>query len=155
MKRTLKATLIGTVLLTAGGAGLAIAGPGNCEMRGGKMGGAPYGYMRALQQLDLSSEQQEKLRELLSAQKSQMKERRQARRDNKEALREAMQGNADDATIQKLAEAKGAEVTAMIIRRAEMKKQINAILTPEQREELAAMPGPEFDGRGYRGRDHW
>jgi Spy/CpxP family protein refolding chaperone len=155
MKLTLKATLIGAALLAVSGAGLAIAGSDSCHMHGAKMGGAPHGYMRSLQQLDLSNEQQEQLQALVTTQKSQMKEQRQDMRDKREALREAIQNNADDATIQKLAETMGGAVTARIIQSAEMKKQVDAILTAEQREELAAMPKPECGGCGHHGKHHW
>lgn len=151
MNRKLKATLIGGTLLTLTGAALAFGGPdGDCGRHGGKGGDGPaaFGQMRAIQQLDnLSSEQQAQLDALRQSQQSLRLAQRQAMKENHKALREALQNNADAETIKRLAEAKGQAVTAMIMQRAEMKRKVDAILTEEQRKALAAMPQRAFDDR--------
>jgi len=138
MNKITKSTLIGTVLLAVAGSALAFGGgPGSCDKRGGPMQG--------IWQLDnLTTAQQDQLTDLRRTQRASMRSQRDAMADNRDALRTAIKNGAPAETIQKLAEAQGAAVTAMIIHRAEMKKKVDAILTEEQRKELVSMKTVNF-----------
>jgi len=134
MNKATKSIMIGTALLATVGSAYAFGGQGNCDRRGGPM--------QAVQQLDnLTIEQRDQLSDLRRTQRDSMRAQRDAMSDNRDALRAAMRNGADAGIIKKLAEAQGAGVTAMIIHRAEMKKKVDAILTEEQRKQLANM-GP-------------
>ena len=137
MNKTTKSILVGTTLLAIVGSASAFAGPGNCNKRGGPM--------QAVQQLNnLTIEQRDQLNNLRNTQRASMRAQKDAMSDNRDALRAAIRSDADAETIKKLAEAQGAAVTAMIIHRAEMKKKVDAILTEEQRKQLANMAATNF-----------
>lgn len=158
MNSKAKAVLIGTTLLAAAGTAFAFGGPGNCDLRGGSMGrmggGGPFGgQMQGFNQIEnLTSEQRTQLRNLRRSQRDTMQSLRNAMMDNHTAMNDAMADGADSATIQKLAEARGATVTNMGIQHAEMKKKLDAILTEEQRNSLAAMDFSHFGQHQMGGR---
>jgi Spy/CpxP family protein refolding chaperone len=142
MKSTTKALLLGTTLFVTagstiafGGPGGRFGGPGNCDMRGGPQ---KSNLMRGFNQIgDLSSEQRDQLQDLRRAQRDVMRSQRDAMQTNHVAMQDALEDGADSATIEKLAQQRGASVAAMTIQRAEMKRKVDAILTEEQRETLA------------------
>lgn len=149
MKRTNKAliaVLAGSLLLGGTGAALAFGGhPG--------MGGCDRGSMmsmRAIPQLDnLTDEQRNQLDTLRKVQRDAMRKQRDTMSDAREELHAAMSKGADIATIRKLAEKQGAQVTAMIVARAEMQQKLEAILTPEQRTQLKEKAPQRFGGMGH------
>lgn len=164
MNKKTTAILFGSALLIATGTVFAFGGPGNCEQRSGsmgsmgamgKMGGGQFGgQMQGFSQIEnLTSEQRTQLRDLRRSQRDSMRSLRDAMSDNHVAMRDAMEDGADSATIQKLAEARGATVTTMSIQHAEMKKKVDAILTEEQRNSLAAMEPSRF-GKYQMGNRH-
>lgn len=137
MKTLTRNLLIGTALaaISVG----AIAGPGmggrfgDCDKRQGG-----HGPMGALSQLDnLTDQQRDQLSTLRNNQRDAMRATMQAMRDGRQELRDAVHNGADDATITAIAEKNGDIATAMMLQFADMKKQIDAILTEEQRQQLA------------------
>ena len=158
MKRKTKSILFGTALLAATGTVLAFGGPGNCEQHAGGMGkmGMSGGSMQRFNQIEnLTNEQRAQLNELRKSQRDTMRSMRDAMSDNHAAIRNAMKDGANDATIQQLAEARGAAVTDMTLKRAEMKKKIDAILTEEQRNSLAAIEPSPFGKHRMGGHHNW
>lgn len=145
MKRskTLIAVLAGSLLLGGTGAALAI-GKGGCDR-----GGNP---MRAVMQLDnLTEAQRSQLDSLRQEQREAMRQQMEGAREARRELHEAMAQGADAATLRPLAEKQGARVTAMILARAEARQQVEAILTPEQREQLKQQRAQRSKERGERG----
>ena len=131
------AVAAGALVLTSGLAGLALAGPG----RGGEHGGMGPGMgprlHAALRHLDLSDTQKEQIKAKLEA--AALKALLDAPNPNKEAVGEA--------TI-RLHEHRQAVKAEMERTRAE----IEALLTPEQREKLAEMRERRQERRERRGR---
>lgn len=166
MNKTTKAILLGTALIAATGTALAFGGPGNCDKRGGAMGqmgsmgpmngGGPFGgQMRGqgFNQIEnLTTEQRTQLRDLQRDKRDTMRSLRDAMSDNHIAMRDAMEDGADSATIQKLAEARGATVSTMTVQHAEMQKKMDAILTEEQRNSLAKADFSKFGNHQMGGR---
>jgi Spy/CpxP family protein refolding chaperone len=98
------------------------------------------GPMQAVWQLDLSEEQQEQLSVLMQEKRKGVRDRKLEKREARKALREAMTAEPYDAErVKQLAEAQGAAVTERILKRAETRQQIRALLTPEQLTELDRM----------------
>ena len=98
------------------------------------------GPMQAVWELDLSEEQQEQLSALMLEKRKGLRERMLAKRETRTALREAISAEPYDAErVKQLAQAQGAAVTERIIKRAETRQQIRALLTPEQLAELDEM----------------
>ena len=126
MNKKTKAILLGSVLLAATGTALAFGGPGNCDQRGGPMGamGMGGGGPFGGQMQGFSQ-----IENLTSEQKDQLTELRQTQRASMQAQHEAM-------TTQ----------------HAEMQKKVDAILTEEQREQLAAMQSSNFGHGPWGGR---
>lgn len=96
--------------------------------------------MRELAQLDLSKEQRKQLQTLMDEKRKTMHEEMRTKRETRQALREAMIAepyNADK--VRQLAEAQGERVTARILKKAETRQQILAVLTDEQRAKLDSL----------------
>lgn len=152
--KTIAMLLAGTMLL--GGTGAAMAGKhydrGHCDKRGEfSHQGIP---MKALKRLDtLSDEQRDQIKTLFREQRDKMRDLRDAMQDNREDLYEAMQNNSDEKTLLKLAEKQGDLVTDMIMNRIQQRKQLNAILTAEQRETLQKMQKRRMEKRRDRDDD--
>jgi Spy/CpxP family protein refolding chaperone len=149
MKRTNKilVTVLAGSLLLGGGAALAFGGHpgmGGCD-RGGMMSS-----MRGMPQLDnLTDAQRSQLDTLRKEQRDAMRKQMDAMGDARDELRAAMDKGADTATIRKLADNQGAQIANMIVARAEMQQKLEAILTPEQREQLKSQRGQRFGGMGH------
>lgn len=134
------AVAAGALVLTSGLAGLALAGPG----RGGEHGGMGPGMgprlHSALRHLDLSDTQKEQIKAKLEAAKPNL----QALRDQGKVDRDALKALLDAPNPDKQAVG---EATIRLHEhrqavRAEMERtrtEIEALLTPEQREKLAEM----------------
>lgn len=159
MKRSTKhlaAILAGTLLLSGTGAALAYGGghfgKDDCRHSGGAA-------MHGLKRLDnLSDEQRDQIKGIMRGQRDVMRDRMTDMRDSRMALRDAMQKGADEATLRPMAEKQGAMVTEMIMARAKVRNQIQAVLTEEQRQQLEQMRNERWDddddddrrGHGYR-----
>ncbi|MBL8112258.1 MAG: Spy/CpxP family protein refolding chaperone [Acidobacteria bacterium] len=150
------AVAAGALVLTSGLAGLALAGPGG-PGRGGEHGGMGPGMRpglhAALRHLDLSDTQKEQIKAKLEAAKPNF----QALRDQGKLDRDALKALLDAPNPDKQAVG---EATIRLHQhreavRAEMERtraEIDALLTPEQREKLADMRERRQERRERRGR---
>lgn len=137
MKRTttrrLTTAAVALGLLLAGGA--AFAGQG---LRGGRDGAPGRGLRAAMANLDLTSEQNEKLKQLLAAERARLEPLRQEGRTLREALRaSAGAPDADPAAVGTAFLKVRAHRTAMREGREASRAKLEAVLTPEQRARLA------------------
>jgi len=104
-----------------------------CGGHGGKFGPDGYGPMRAIYHLDnLSDDQRKQLDGLRDKQRKEFEQTRNERRE----LHDAMAKATDAKTLRPLAEKQGKLVTEMIMKRQEMRSEVEKILTPEQRSQL-------------------
>jgi Spy/CpxP family protein refolding chaperone len=110
--------------------GGATGGPGSDRgMRGG------MGSDRLMQQLDLTEEQQAKIKAIQEESQPQMQEARKALQNATQALQEAIEDGTDDqiiAAAKALGEATGKEA----LLKAKTGRKVNAVLTPEQQAKL-------------------
>jgi protein CpxP len=138
--------VIGLSALLISGAGTALAFGGPKGHHGCDRDGR-HSPMAALSQLeDLTDEQKDQLREIRKAARDAMRDARDEMRDNREALHDAMVDNADLETIRQLADKQGDRIARMIVLRAEIRDNINSVLTEAQQEQLSDLRGP---GRGF------
>jgi Spy/CpxP family protein refolding chaperone len=167
MKTSTKTLLLATVV--AGGiaaAGVHAAPPGTgCGYGPGATGMGPHGmgfggpgmghgphrmepearieHMADI--LDLTKEQRDKVRAIVDKSTPQTCELRDKMTDNRKQLHTLMQqGNAKEADVRKLADAQGKLLADMIVQRTKVRNEINAVLSPEQREKLQQ----RFEQRG-------
>ncbi len=142
--------LMAGTLLFATTAAVAFGPAGNCG------GDKP---MAAVYRLNtLTDSQRQQLDALREQRRSVMLEMRKSRSGERQQLREAVRSG-DPATLRPLAERYGQRVADRLVRQAEMRQQIMAILTPEQRQELDRMAAerrgrwnrPAKGGQGQRG----
>lgn len=99
-----------------------------------------FKMMRVLSKLDLSEAQQQELQALMEQKREMFKSQKEAQREARKALHDAMIAEPYDAAqVHQLAEAQGKAVTARILMRAQTQQEIHALLTPEQRTELATL----------------
>ena len=96
-------------------------------------------YKAAYRVDGLTDQQRKQLDALFDANQDAMYAKMKSWRADSRALREAMRNNADAATIKPLAQKEGEHVAEMIVQRAELRSKIDAVLTPEQRKQLAQM----------------
>ena len=152
MKSTNKRiAIIGLSVLLISSAGTALAFGGPKGPHGGCDRGQGRSPMAALSQLDdLTGEQKQELKVIRSSARDAMRDLKDEMQDNRRDLRDAMQENADLKTVRALAEKQGDQVARMIVLRAEIRNQVNQVLTEEQREALADLRGPGM-GFGHRG----
>jgi Spy/CpxP family protein refolding chaperone len=92
--------------------------------------------------LDLDETQQQEIENIVSAAKPEIDTLRERAEANREAMHEldVNDGN-HDARLNVLASEKGAIATEHALLHGRLKSEINAVLTPEQRQELAASAG--------------
>ena len=102
--------------------------------------------------LDLSDSQEQQLAELFNQRWQERQKIRAERQDGRDERRAAMRsGELDEAEIRALA-AERAELRAdRMVERAEMKKQVYAILTPQQQEKADALRNTRVGGGKVRG----
>lgn len=122
-------------------------GPGGC-------GGGP-GMMRAMQTLDLTTEQQQAINTITSQQREKMQAHWQQMQDIRKALHEqATATNYDAAKVRELADTKAKLHAEMTVQRNATMHQIRQQLTEEQVEKLDSLQQSGFGpGRG-RGMGH-
>lgn len=139
-KRRWPVLATGVLLVALGGTALAF-GPD----------GAPrgHGLLGAVYQLEgLTDTQRQQLDALRDRQRTAAKEQREAWRSERQALRKALRDGADPATIRPLAERQGQRVAERIVKRAELRQAVEAILTPDQRQALAKALENRRSGKG-------
>jgi Spy/CpxP family protein refolding chaperone len=94
------------------------------------------------QKLDLDETQQQEIENIVSAARPEIDALRERAEANRKAMHEldVNDGN-HDARLNVLASEKGAIATEHALLHGRLKSEINAVLTPEQRQELAASAG--------------
>jgi Spy/CpxP family protein refolding chaperone len=96
--------------------------------------------MRAVRKLDLNEEQQAQLRGLMESRREVFRDQMRTLQETRKAMQDAMNAEPYDAArVQQLAEAQGAAVTGMILKRAQTWQEIRSVLTPGQRAELNSL----------------
>lgn len=152
------APVVGAVMVATAGTALACSSHGGRD--GGPMGASFHERMpyKSVYRVDgLTDKQREKLDALFDANQDAMYTKMKSWRKDSRELHDAIRNNADAATIKPLAQKEGDHVAEMIVQRAELRTKIDAILTPEQRKQLADMSQrpQRRDGEGddFRGRN--
>lgn len=162
MNRSIKTLLIaaavaGGVAATAayaappgGGCGYGNYGAGFGPGMGGRGGMDPEIRVdRLAARLDLSAEQREQVRAIVDKAQPEALALRDKLGDNRQQLQALMrQGDAKESEIRKLAEAQGKLHTDMIVQRTKLHSAIDAVLTPEQREQFRQMGPGRGPGKG-------
>lgn len=139
-----KSFLVITVLAAALAGGLALDSP--------QVNAAPYGdaprwergerpertgerfLARMTKTLDLSGEQQEKIKAIMEEHRTKVAPLRQSLGENRDKLRQVAKADTfDEAAIRTLAASQATAKTELMVERARVKNQIHAVLTPEQR----------------------
>jgi Spy/CpxP family protein refolding chaperone len=89
---------------------------------------------RMTEVLNLSAEQQEKIKAIMDEHHAKVAPLRQSLDENRDKLRQAAKADTfDEAAVRTLATSQAATKTELMVERARMQHQINALLTPEQR----------------------
>ena len=137
MKRKTIVILAVAVVLVIGGV-FAIAqravhrGFGGHGMHGGQ------GAMMMLRRLDLSSDQQAKVKEIFEANKGTVQPLREQLKANHDKLA-ALGGSFDEGQVNAIAKEQGELMSQMIVARQKVKSQIFAILTDDQKAKAAQL----------------
>jgi len=96
--------------------------------------------------LDLEQAEQQKIENIVSAAKPEIDALRERAETNRKAMRELDVNDSNhDARLRELASEKGAIATEQALMHGRLKSEINAVLTPEQRQELATSAGKMRD----------
>jgi len=112
-------------------------------------------FDRMADRLDLTEEQRDQVKELMSAKRDQMKD---MRKENKESRKAFAQLNPNDANyeaeVQRFAELAASKASAMVKMRAEQRQEMSKILNEEQMEEYAEMKQKWGDrgGKHHKGK---
>jgi periplasmic protein CpxP/Spy len=133
-----KSTFLGLALVSAlavGGA--SVAGIANADGWHGQHGGS---QMMMLHNINLSDAQRASIKQIMSSSREQGKALRQALRQQRDAF-EAMTPNAVgyQAAAASLAKAEGQATQERVLRMANLRAQIYAVLTPAQQSQVAAL----------------
>ena len=138
MNKRNKLIIASALLIGAIGAGGIAFGEGRHHGGGSfGFGPGPERIERMAGKLDLSDEQRDAIRAIADKARPSFREYGDSLRDNREKLRELAQADdADQAAIRALADAQGDTMADMIVLRTDLMREVRAVLTPEQREEL-------------------
>jgi len=130
----LTAALIGGLFCQPAPAGAAPFGDGPKWGHGeGREGNGERFLARMAKDLDLSGEQQEKIKVIMEEHRAKVAPLRQKLDDSREKLREASRAGAfDEAAVRSLAADQASVKTELTVERARMQSQVHALLTPEQ-----------------------
>ena len=137
--------LLPTILMAtmlAGGASLALAerdpwggGPGHCGKSEDQSERLEHRMARMTEVLDLNEQQQEQIKQLMTAQFEQTQDLQGQLRQNRDALRQQLHGvDFDEQSFRAMAGKQAGLKTEMLVSRAKLKLQINALLSPEQQQ---------------------
>jgi len=145
-KKRLLGTLLATGLVLGTAAGIAHASGFDRCARGGhdgpsasfdRMGrGEGHNPQRMLHKLDLDEAQRDQIFEIMHEQRPAMRDQRKGLDTARSALHEAVAAGADEARIRELAAAQAERMTEMLVLRAETAREMRAVLTPEQRQQM-------------------
>jgi Spy/CpxP family protein refolding chaperone len=110
---------------------------------------------RALQRLDLSSEQQDRIRGMVEAARPQLQALRGQLRDGRQTFREAHPPtDFDEAAIRAHVAAQSGVMADLAVLGAKLRADVLAVLTPEQLEQLEGMRAKRQEWRKMR-REFW
>ncbi|MES2854273.1 MAG: Spy/CpxP family protein refolding chaperone [Bdellovibrionota bacterium] len=126
-----------------------VALPFAAEARGGRGEHGGKGFMKAMEELDLTADQKKKLKEMRAGNKDAMSAKRDAMKAAHEDLKTALQGTASDEDVKKKFETMRAASEDFMRARFDKVLAVRAILTPEQRAKFKGLRGP-----GGHGGDH-
>jgi protein CpxP len=130
----LTAALIGGLFFTSAQVNAAPAGDPPKWERGERPEKGERFLARMTKTLDLSAEQQEKIKAIMDEHRNKVAPLRQDLDENRDKLRQATKADTfDEAAIRTLAAGQAAAKTELVVERARMMSQIHAVLTPEQR----------------------
>ena len=132
MKRKTIAILAVAAILVIGGV-FAIAQRAAHKGFGGHGMRGEQGAMMMLRRLDLTSDQQAKVKEIFEANKGTVQPLREQLKANHEKLA-ALGGDFDEGQVTAIAKEQGDLMSQMIVARQKVKSQIFAILTDDQRQ---------------------
>ena len=139
----------GTKLITAGVLGAALVGGlalahGNGPWSGGHMG------QRLADELNLDSVQQTQLRAAMEARRPAMQALREQIREERGRLAEVVRDGSDPEAVAAASERLGSLMTQMMTLAGSFKRDLDAMLTPEQRSELDQHITRRLEGGGWR-----
>ena len=149
----LTAALVGGLFFNSPQVNAAPSGdPPKLERSGHHDGTGERFLARMSKTLDLSAEQQEKIKSIMAEHRNKVAPLRQSLDENRDKLRQAAKADTfDEAAVRSLAASQSAAKTELMVERARMKNQIHAVLTPEQRK----LAEEKLDrGMGHRGDRH-
>ena len=110
-------------------------------------------FARMARDLKLTDAQKEQVREILKGEKERVEPMREKLAANRKKLHEAAEAAPfDEAAVRVIAADQAAIIQEMMVARARVHSQINAILTPEQRELAKKLRPRRGDGRGGKRR---
>lgn len=138
-KKTLLISGILTSLLLVNGSAMAFPHGGHHKMSGpeGRMSMPHDKLMRALDHIEISDEQRDKIDEIFDENRDNMRELMRATRDNRKALHKAMQDdNSSLEMVKSLAKEQGDLAEERMIQQYQIRQQLKSVLTDEQREQL-------------------
>lgn len=154
-KQALTALSIVIFALSNVAATSAHAGPGGSDERkhrlhfgtGMHAGGDPAKMVKHLSdKLDLDQTQQQEIENIVSAAQPEIEALRERAEANRKAMHELDVNDSNhDARLNELASEKGAIATEQALVHGRLKSRIHAVLTPEQRQKLAASAGKMRD----------
>jgi len=127
---------------------------GDCGPRHGGPEGDRHGSggFHGLRELNLSQDQQDKIKQIMEKHKPDAKAQFETMRANFKALNDAAKAEPYDAKkVQALADQQAKQQAAFIVERTATKHEIYAVLTPEQKQKWSELPPPRPDGekRGW------
>jgi protein CpxP len=140
-KRVLIAAGLAAALISGGALALAQAppqGPGP-RMHGGGPGGPGFGGPRdfGLRGIELTDAQRDQVKSIMDSHKDEFRQLGEKMRQAHEAFAQATQAETvDEATIRARSTAVASAMADEAILRAKVRSEVNAILTPEQLEQL-------------------
>ena len=150
MNRSIKALLIAAAVTGFAGAGIAAANPAgdgkNCarphHVKGFRHhhGDDESRMERMAEVLGLTQEQRTTVRAIIDKARPQKRELRDKLRENRKQLNALVQaGTPNESEVRRIADAQGRTTADMIVLRTKVRTEINAVLTPEQREKMQNM----------------
>jgi Spy/CpxP family protein refolding chaperone len=143
-KSLIAAALMAASLVTVPALARPHGGPGGCD---GGHPGMSFGDRaeHMARRLDLTKEQRDSVRAVEDKYRPQMRALRDRMMDTRKALADAAPG---DARLRELADAQGKTMAEMIVLRAQIRAEMDKILTDAQREQMRQWRERPMRGRG-------
>jgi len=168
LTNTITGTLLTTLLLTVTGAALAHDPaadrafvkkgwhqPGQHQQHGNQSMPVVEHMMRAIRQLDLNDEQQEKIKAVMHGLKTRERQLMKETRSGHDQLKELIKADVyDEAAVAELAEKEGSLTAERLMSASRAMAEIYSLLTVEQRAKLEVMAAERQAKRAEK-RQHW